>query len=211
MLPDFILKLKAQLAMPLPGAKAQYLMSPLGRVNSNLPDVESLNPRRSSVLILIYPKSADFSVVFIKRTEYNGVHSGQISFPGGKFEPSDLSEAYTAIREAKEEIGVDDAKIQILGSLSKLYIPPSNFLVSPFVGFIDEVPAFKPDTREVASIIEANIPSLLNAFTEIKYHSIPTSQDMMISAPCIEVCGHRVWGATAMISSEFVELVKKIS
>jgi 8-oxo-dGTP pyrophosphatase MutT (NUDIX family) len=209
-LPDFIHKLKEELSRPLPGAQAQYLMAPLGRLNTNLPDLESLNPKKGSVLILLYPTASDYTVVFIKRTEYKGVHSGQVSFPGGKFEPADETDDVTALRETKEEIGIDDAKIHLLGSLTKLYIPPSNFLVSPFIGYVDFIPAFNPDAREVESVIKTSLSSLLDAFTKVREKQIKTSEDLIISAPFIDVCGHHLWGATAMISSEFIEVVRRI-
>nr|MBA3899673.1 CoA pyrophosphatase [Bacteroidota bacterium] len=152
----------------------------------------------------------DYSVVFIKRAEYKGVHSGQISFPGGKFELADKTENITALRETREEIGIDDTKIQILGSLTKLYISPSNFLVSPFIGYLHSRPVFYPDAREVEIIIEVELSNLIKAFSHIKEKSIKTSADLMISAPSIDVLGHQVWGATAMISSEFIEVVKRI-
>lgn len=210
MLPSFIQELQSKLLLPLPGIDAQSKMAPLGRLIYEYPDFEAFNPKKGSVLILLYPHGNGFKVVFIKRTEYKGVHSGQVSFPGGRFEPSDFTLDVTALRETKEEIGVDVEKVLILGNLTQLYISPSNFLVSPFIGFIDENPNFVPDKREVEAIIEADLSDLGHAFRDVQEKQIRTSGDIVITAPYLDVSGHHIWGATAMISSEFMEVVNSI-
>ena len=206
----FIKLLKEQLLLPLPGAQAQYKMAPNHRLPYDFADILALNPKRGSVLILIYTENDEFLTLFIKRTEYKGVHSGQISFPGGRFEPGDLNYEKTALRESQEEIGINTSEVEIIGKLSDLYIPPSNFLVSPFIGFMSSRPLFKMDKKEVAGIIEVPINNLLKKSENKETGYIKTANNVAMKAPFYEIGGEQVWGATAMITSEFIEVVKKI-
>ena len=185
-------------------------MAPNHRLTYDFTDMLALNPKRGSVLILIYTENDEFLTVFIKRTEYKGVHSGQVSFPGGRFEPGDLNYEKTALRESQEEIGINISEVEIIGKLSDLYIPPSNFLVSPFIGFISSRPLFKMDKKEVAGIIEVPLNNLLEKSENHGTGYIKTSNNVAIQAPFYEVGGYQIWGATAMITSEFIAVVKKI-
>jgi 8-oxo-dGTP pyrophosphatase MutT (NUDIX family) len=203
---DFIKKLSQRLQQPLPGMEAHLKLAPYKRLFLDYPDINAMNPKIGSVLILLYPSDSDFSMVYIKRTEYKGVHSGQISFPGGRFEPEDISLETTALREAREETGADDAQITILGKLSNLYIPPSNFLVSPYVGFTDQRPFFIPDAREVESIIEVKLSEFLTALDNVSEKQIQTTYNKFINAPYFDIKGYHVWGATGMISCEFAAI-----
>jgi len=148
-------------------------------------------------------------IVFIRRPEYGGVHSGQISFPGGKQEPHDMDLSNTAMRESHEEVGIIPGKVRILGKLSDLYIPPSKFLVSPFLGYSTERPEFKRDPSEVDEVIEIKLSDL---FRDQSVHvvKITTGLGVQIKTPAYVVDGTVIWGATAMILSEFREVIRPI-
>src|ERR1019366_5359636 len=158
----FIEQLKIRLQQPLPGEDVQYLMAPISRLKNKYLSPENYNPKKSAVLILLFPHHELIKTVFIERPIYNGVHSGQVAFPGGKFEDADKDLQQTALRETYEEIGVDPDKIKIIGQLTDVYINPSNFLVSPFVGYINEHPDFIVNAREVQKIIVYNLFDLNN-------------------------------------------------
>ena len=146
-----------KLKQPLPGKKAHKELAPY-RSEIEL-DFKNKNPKIASTLLLIYPKNKSLFFCLIQRNEYEGTHSNQISFPGGKNEIGE-SIKETALRETKEEIGIDPISINIIEKLTQVYVPPSNFLIHPFVGYCDFTPVFKPDEREVKRIIEVNIEAL---------------------------------------------------
>lgn len=200
-------KIKQALQKPLPGWEAHRQMFPPTRQMYEQDMSPQANYRESSVLVLLYPPAAaeDLHLVLIKRAEYNGVHSGQISFPGGGRE-GDESLQTTALREADEEVGIVPAELSMLGALSPLYIPPSNFLVYPFVAYQPYRPAFRPDHREVAAVIEAPLALLRDPAT--RRHTKATYPALgEIEIPYFNVYGHQVWGATAMILSEFLAII----
>ena len=118
--------------------------------------------RLSAVMVLFYLKNDKPFFVLVKRSVYDGVHSGQISLPGGQVEKSDTDYAATALRETHEEIGIDPEKVHIIGRLSAMYIPPSNFDVYPFVGYYPGVPHFKIDTVEIHQLMEIDLETFLN-------------------------------------------------
>lgn len=161
----------------------------------------------AGVMLLLYPYRNELHTVFIKRTENkHDKHKGQISFPGGKRDISDISITATAIREVEEEIGVPTSDIQIIGQLSPLVIPVSNFLVKPIIGFTKSRPQFIPEVSEVAQIIETPINIFKNIETP-KLIDIPFGDKMKFNnVPYFDVNGHVVWGATAMILAEFSEI-----
>lgn len=161
----------------------------------------------SSVLILLFPAADGIRTVFIKRPRYDGVHSGQISLPGGKAEPGDPDTGYTALRETEEEIGVPAGEITLIGKLSELYIPPSNFLVTPWIGYVTFTPVFKPDPSEVDGLLEALIRDLADD-RNVKEVLISV-HGMELKAPAFVMHGEVIWGATAMILSEFREVIGK--
>ncbi len=165
------------------------------------------DPARAAVLALMYPSAGEIHMVFIKRNEYNGHHSAQVSFPGGAWENEDLTLQHTAIRETREELGIS-GEVEILGSLTDLHIPVSNFLVTPFVGWMDETPLFKPDPSEVQYVIEAPLQSLLSS-SNIEMEVI-ARHDQAIQAPCYKIGKEKIWGATAMMLSEILELASRL-
>jgi 8-oxo-dGTP pyrophosphatase MutT (NUDIX family) len=205
---QFISTVSKALSMPLPGFRAQRLMSSMKRVHELMGVVSTDKAKPSSVLLLFYPVDGEACMVFIQRPDYGGVHSGQISFPGGKREPGDLDLEATALRESMEEVGVEPDKVKILGRLSDLYIPPSRYLVSPFVGYYPERPDFKKDPEEVQDIIEVRVRDLLSENSyQVTKHKVGLG--IQIKAPAFVINGHVIWGATAMILSEFKEMIKE--
>jgi 8-oxo-dGTP pyrophosphatase MutT (NUDIX family) len=163
-----------------------------------------VTPVRSGVMMLCYPENDDLMIVFIRRTKDNGVHSGQIAFPGGRFDEAagDKNTCDTAIRETFEEIGVEIRRQQIIRAMAPLYIPPSNYLVDPYLAYIDALPNVTANTTEVDEIIILPVFKLLdeNSITESCFSTIYGD----ISAPCYGVDNIKIWGATAIMLSELI-------
>lgn len=199
--------LKIGLEKPLPGQSAQLNMSPLPVDPKRFDFNFSESPRRGAVLILIYPDAGQAYFPLIKRPLYAGVHSGQIAFPGGKNEPEDKDISHTAVREAWEEIGVLPEDIKLLGQISDLFIPASNFLVSPIIGYSDQKPAFIPEIKEVDRIIETPIRQLLDLNTR-KQKMLEIDGRFKLNTPYFDLSNEVVWGATAMILEEFIQVLK---
>jgi len=196
-------QIKKQLQAPLPGKSIQMMMAPEAR--ENWP--EAKDPIQSAILILLYPKSDQLHTVFIKRPEYPGIHSGQISFPGGRYETIDKTMMDTAIREAAEEIGVPANEITIWGQLTQLYIPVSNYIVYPYVGYLPYHPSWIIDPVEVSFIIEASLEALSNP--SIRKNEQWSFHNISRNVPFFAVQGHKIWGATAMILNEFLAIAGK--
>lgn len=193
----------------LPGFEAQILLSPPYRERYDLEEIKKTNPRIASVMILLYENDeGDVEFPVMLRHTYEGVHSNQYSLPGGSFEPEDINLQYTALRETIEELGVEEENIEIIGQLTELYIPPSNFLVYPFIGIYHGTPEFYPDEMEVAEIVPIDLEAFLNAE--------PISFEKSFSGNTVEIPGYEIgegefiWGATAMILSEFNSLLEKL-
>ena len=201
---DFITEFKKG----LPGTEAQQKMSPSIRNHSDNKNDPRL-ARDSSVLILFYQKGDQLYFPLIKRSSGDHKHSGQISLPGGKFELSDKNLVDTAIRETEEELGLIGTKIHIIGPITGLYIPISNFQVQPLVAYYDGSPQFKADSFEVNQIIETSVQELFKV--DNKHEEVIHKNGFDIKAPYYDVRGHKLWGATAMIISELEELLKRAS
>lgn len=201
-------KLKHALSGALPGWEAQRKMINFSRPRAE--DVETIDPgaNRGAVLILIYPKDGEDHVVLILRNTYDGVHSGQVGLPGGKVEKSDRDLMATALREAHEEVGILPAEVEILGGLSPVYIPPSRFLVYPYVGISEKRPDFQRDPTEVAKIIEAPVEKFLDPAYRKEKTIFVNSEKTELAIKYFDIQDQVVWGATAMIMSEFSEIVK---
>lgn len=194
----------------LPGEAAHMKMAPNSRVRtSQAKEYTGFDPKLSAVMILLYPKNGIWHNALIQRPTYPGVHSAQMSFPGGKQEASDRDFAHTALRETEEEIGVPQNQISLLTELTEVYIPPSNFLVKPFVGVTDDQPNFVKQASEVSEIVEYPIAQLLNADV-IKEKDIVFSSGFKIKTPYFDINGKVVWGATAIMLSEFREILNEI-
>ncbi len=209
-MPDFLTFIKQftyNLTLPLPGEAAQMAMAPLTRKEafSGHPDLDKIKP--SAVLVLFYPDHQQVKFVLTERATYNGIHSGQIAFPGGQHEPTDPDLKTTALREAKEEVGINPEQVQIIGELTKMYIPPSHFDVYPFVGFVTEKPDFKVDNTETKEVVEVKLEDFLNPASQtVKTIHHRTGKD--VEVPCFYLNNKIVWGATAMILSELLAIIK---
>lgn len=206
----FVEQLSEELKKELPGEAAQYRMAPSYRPHLDMGEILKHEPRLGGVMLLLYEKQGELNIVFTQRKQYDGVHSGQMSFPGGKKDSSDNDMVATALRETKEEIGIDKEQIKVLGKLSQLYIPPSNFLVYPVVGFADSIESFYPQKNEVEKIVEIPVSFFLdkanvNLKTEIKLFN-----GTVVHVPAYIFGQHIIWGATAIIMSEFVFILERI-
>jgi len=191
------------IANGLPGANSHSKMLPEGRLLAS-----SSSHTESAVLLLLYPKQDTWFTVFIKRNQYNGPHSGQISLPGGKKNHLDKTLLQTAIRETNEETGVNASNSLIAGALSLLHIPVSGFVVHPFIAVLDYPPVFKPDKNEVEYLIEVPLQKLTDpSALKIKRMLVRNTE---INVPYFDIQGEVVWGATAMILNEFLDLFGEI-
>lgn len=193
------------LQKPLPGLAAQLKLAPREayRVES-LRATPPADARSAGVLILLYPHAGGWCFPLMKRVEDGLVHSGQISLPGGSQEVGE-SLRETALREACEEIGAACAGVEVIGQLSTIYIPPSNFLVTPTVGFVDRRPDFHCDPREVAELIEVPLITLFDR--DVVKREPWSLRGSTVEVPFYQIGPHKVWGATAMILSEFSMLL----
>ncbi|PKP03561.1 MAG: CoA pyrophosphatase [Bacteroidetes bacterium HGW-Bacteroidetes-6] len=190
---------------PLPGEIAHRLMKPAGR---RLARAHAFaNPVHSAVMLLLVESESgnDTSIVFIKRAISNGVHSGQIAFPGGRYELTDESFAQTALRETREETGIV-APVDIIGRLSDLFVPPSNYLIHPYVGIVREPVQFLPNEAEVQWLFTENILHFVSPFSRDTYYYYYAGESRQ--APCFISNGYAIWGATAMILSEFLLILQ---
>ncbi|MEZ4638392.1 MAG: CoA pyrophosphatase [Caldilineaceae bacterium] len=199
--------LGAEMRKPLPGRAAQGRMAPRPRPGWEADYTPPSPPRQGGVLVLFYPHQNQIHLPLILRPTYNGVHSGQVGFPGGGREATDSDITATALRESYEEIGIAPQDVQVMGRLSKLYIRPSNYEVTPTVGWIDYRPAFRTDPHEVASLLEVPLPDLQDPCncTEEEWQL----RDRRAQVPFFRVSGQVVWGATAMILSEMLTLIDR--
>lgn len=172
--------------------------------------IKKETPRKAGVMALFYPNSKNqTNLLLILRKTYKGVHSNQIAFPGGKAEKEDLSILETALRETKEEVGVASNKITVIKSITEVYIPPSNFLVQPFIGLYDETVPFIKQETEVEEIVEVSLTDFLDE-ERIVMQKLSTSYSENIEVPSFKLNGYTVWGATAMMLSEIKELLKQV-
>ena len=208
MLRSLVTKLEERLKQPLPGAAAHDLMraTPVGPITPNFK--HSSPPKPGAVLIILYEHHHEVCFPLIKRQEYLGAHSGQVSLPGGKGEAGEDA-VQTALREGFEEIGARPEGLTILGTLSDFFVIPSNFLVTPVLAWSEGVPDLRPDPREVSRILTGNLLSLTQQ-DAIRNKEILAAGKFRMMAPHFEIEHEVVWGATAMILNELCHLVREV-
>lgn len=182
---------------------ARYEMAIAGR-KPKRPSHLTGEARVGAVLCLLYPVDGELMVVLTKRPESLRDHSGQISFPGGRQDEGESLEE-TALREADEEVGNSAEFTTLLGTLTTIYIPPTDFIVHPFVGWAESRPQFVLNPAEVAELLEVPLSHLLDPQTRnLHQRPVTLSNGTRITVPYYDFNGHQIWGATAIMLSEFI-------
>jgi len=203
--PNLIISLENQLRNTNPGEFAQNIMKPKYLTTKNKSYINS-NAIPSAVLILLFKEENIYKYYLTLRSNNVGKHKGQISLPGGSQEKNESLES-TALRETEEEIGIDKDTIYIIGKLTKLYVPVSNFCIYPFVGWTNNIARIKP-SDEVEKIFNVPLSDLLNKNNE--KHKQKTLNNKQTKVPYFNLRNNEVWGATAMILSEFKKILESI-
>jgi 8-oxo-dGTP pyrophosphatase MutT (NUDIX family) len=197
--------------LPLPGTSSHYKMAPEIRIRElEAEGIIKKNPKKAGVMALFYPNDEDLThLLLILRKSYEGVHSNQVSFPGGKEEKQDKDLLATALRETYEEVGIEPEQVQVIRSVSQVYIPPSNFEVTPYVGIFRKTHPFVLQQDEVAKIIEVPLPDFMDD-AKLITQTLSTSYAKNVEVPAFNLNGYTVWGATAMMLNEIRELFKEV-
>lgn len=194
----------------LPATHAHAKMAPSNRLDLiKAIDFEKVTPKKAAVMMLFYPKDNQTHLALILRTSYNGVHSSQIAFPGGKVEDFDADLRETALRETHEEIGVHPNHVNVIRPFTEVYIPPSNFMVYPYLGYSESELEFVLQDDEVAGLVEFPFADFMDDNIIVNM-SMVTSYAGSIKVPGFQVREHFVWGATAMMLSELKETLKMV-
>jgi 8-oxo-dGTP pyrophosphatase MutT (NUDIX family) len=203
--------LKLRLSRPLPGILSHLKMAPEHRARElDEASSQQLTAKKSAVMILFFiDNQQKAKIIFIRRSDYVGIHAGQMGLPGGRYEESDENTLITALRETTEEIGIPSEKIEVLGKLSGIYIPPSNFYVDPYIGFLSEKPEYAIDTREVKEVIEICLSDLMSDNAVQYKHFVTHGKSQTTLAPYYLIDNVEIWGATAMIVSELIDIIKE--
>lgn len=205
---NLIGRLEQRLKLPLPGPEAH---EPLRAISSGIikPKFDHISPPKpGGVLILLYEEEGVIKFPLTQRPDYPGTHGGQISLPGGRAE-QDEDIIHTALREGEEEIGVSRSKVKVIGQLSNFFVIPSNFIVTPVIGYLEELPQFTPDPKEVVRIMKGRLDHLVRA-DAIRTKEIIAAKIYPMMAPHFEIEGEVVWGATAMILNELRVVLREI-
>ncbi len=203
-------KLKFLLETNLPGEKAHQKMAPLNRSISSLARENAIDYKESAIAVVLYKHENEFEIILIQRPIYEGKHSGQVSFPGGKKEKTDLNLFQTAIRECFEEIGLSLGKENHVGKLTPVFIPVSSFHVEAHLFYLDLKPDLKADTREVSEIFSIKLNHLLdeNFVKKMDMEQITDAPNKIFlkEIPYFDLENKIIWGATALILNELKEI-----
>lgn len=199
-------KIEELLQKEKPGLASHIKMAPEHR-QADMANFDLKNARKSAVMIILYHDAGDLKVVLIRRGKYVGIHSGQIAFPGGRYEETDLNVRTTAIREIEEEIGIKESEYSILGRLTDIYVPPSNFLVSVFVAYMQQKPIFHTDPREVDEVLVFSLCDFVRDGAIGEGVFFVQSSNIHASAPCYMLDGAELWGASAMVMTELIDML----
>jgi len=199
--------LKEALRRPIPGTESHRRLLPFGRRIHE--ETEMFQSKMSSVLLLVYPDSDRLFVCLTKRPTTMKHHPGQISFPGGKVEKDDLSAEMTALREAYEEIGIAPKSVEILGKLSDLFVEVSGFTIQPFLGWMNSKPNFRVDQGEVEQLILFPLSEFVE--NELIHHTILETSRGFLEVKYYPFQGEIIWGATAMIMAELIDILREIN
>ena len=200
--------IQQKLLEPLPGLVSHLKLAPKTRAKEIAEYHEKrIDAKKSAVMILLFQEDKELKVIFIRRSFYVGIHAGQIAFPGGRYEEADGNVENTAKREIEEEIGITSDKIQILGRLTDIYVPPSNFLISIFVGYLSQKPIYKIDEREVAEVIEIKLSDFFKENIIHEKEFVVPSAKSSTRALYYEVGNIELWGASAMVMTELLDVL----
>jgi 8-oxo-dGTP pyrophosphatase MutT (NUDIX family) len=197
---------KERLKGPKPGLRAQLQMITDPRPGHRVFHEVEATCTKAGVLVLLFPWKDEFYLVLTRRTSRLDHHQAQISFPGGRQEEGE-SIRQAALREACEELDIRQGSIRILGELTPLYIPPSNFCIYPVVVAAEKRPDFRPSADEVAEVIEVPLNHLLD--NENIHKEMRTIRGTQVEVPFYSFKGHKIWGATAMVLAELLALLKE--
>lgn len=205
---ELIIFLEKRLKDQMPGTPAHELMKPK-MVNGAPLNIKQKEPaREGGVLILLYEQEGKVRFPLIQRPTYEGIHSGQMALPGGRYEPTDDGLITTALRETREEIGVSEDDVEVVGHLSKFFVAASNYNVLPVIGKTSAIPQFSPDPREVADIVTPPVEHLIDP-ARLKEKDIKVSSGFKLFCPYFDLEERTVWGATAMMLSELVVILNE--
>jgi len=204
---DFIERLEKRLREPKPGLRGQLSMAPNPRPGQRVYTEVEDTCLKAGVMVLLYPRQGSTHLALIQRTKTVLHHRDQIGFPGGQMEPHEDTVG-AALRETNEELGIPPDRIQIIGSLTPLYIPPSNYCIYPAVGAAAEPLIFKPHPEEVAEVIELPLSHLLDS--RHRRRETRTIRGNLVEVPFFSFHGHKIWGATAMVLAEFLAVLRSL-
>jgi 8-oxo-dGTP pyrophosphatase MutT (NUDIX family) len=203
---EFIHSLKHALSRPLPGWDSHQIYMPI----KGLPNIQyhgNNHLRKGAVLACLYEDNNELMTILIERTQDTSPHSGQIAFPGGKYEDFDKDQIETAFREAWEEVNLNPEELEHLGELSSIEIPVSGYTVLPVLAWHDGVPELKGNPHEVAALIQTPLIPLMNS---LKITDIPV-REHQVTTPCFIAKDYIVWGATAMVLGELRDIIRQIN
>lgn len=192
---------------PIPHDELLLVRDRAGRLVRRFDPPPGLAPRLGAVLVLLYPQGDDLHLPLTVRSDRLASHRGEVSLPGGAIDPGDAGPVGAALRECHEELGVDPASVSVWGTLTSFYIQPSNFQITPVVGFVEHPPVLRPNDTEVSAVLTITIQELLDpGLVVVEEWNL---RGMEVTVPFFAIAGHKVWGATAVVLSELVARIRR--